>query len=380
MANRKRKNSFLLLQLFISFLALFFFVGMNLKKFSHYFKPLHYNYEKIWVLDLDLTKVPDDQRLKFSNLVKQQLKNVKEIEGISETNAVPFHNWGDEQKIEYNKQVTKVRAFAVDEEYEKVMGLEMLKGRWFNRSDSSLYTKPVVITKDLAIQQFKDIDPLGRKILIEGKPAMVIGISETFRENVSAFAEPGFFIPREGVATEFLIKSSKAEDIQLMDEKVRKAVMAVSPDLIQIKQSISLSLLKKYAHKLDYMQLAVAFVVFVFLVINVFLGVSGMFSYNIAQRKAEVGLRVAMGANAIDILKQFLGETMVVTTLGIFPGLLIAINLIALRYFEPYMDVYYGTLGILISALFLYLLMLSCAVYPSLKASRIQPAYVLHED
>ncbi len=379
-ANRKKKNFFLLLQLFISFLALFFFVGMNLKKFSYYFKPLNYDHEDIWVVDVDMASVPEERRLELSKLIQQKLQDIKEVEAVSRTNTVPFHHWGEEEKIEYNKQVSKVRAFGVDERYKEVLGLKLIKGRWFEAGDFTLHTQPIVVTRDMAEREFKDQDPLGKKLLLNGKPAVVVGVSDTFRENVSAIAEPGFFFPLQGYASQFILKSPRVGDIQLMDEQVRKAVMPISTDALPIRQNISLSLLKKYAHKLDYLQLTIAFVVLGFLVLNVFLGVSGMFSYNISQRRAEVGLRVAMGAKPSDILKQFLGETVILTTLGIAPGILVALHLIIIQYFAPYMDTYYGVLGIIISAVFLYLLMLSCAVYPSLKASRIQPATALHED
>lgn len=244
MVNRKKKNFFLLLQLFISFLAMFFFVGMNFKKFIHYFKPLNYNIDNVWVLDVDFQHVPEEKWSEYSDLIQQKLQAIEEADAVSRTNAVPFHHWGQKMKIEYSKQVSEVRAFAIDEKYKEVMGLKLLKGRWFKTADFSLYTKPVIVTKDMAEEQFKDTDPLGKTLLIEGKPAVVIGVSETFRENVSALAEPGFFMPLEGLATEFLIKTAHANNIPLMEDKIRRAVASVSSDQILVKQNISLSLLK----------------------------------------------------------------------------------------------------------------------------------------
>ncbi|MNY43013.1 FtsX-like permease family protein [compost metagenome] len=87
-----------------------------------------------------------------------------------------------------------------------------------------------------------------------------------------------------------------------------------------------------------------------------------------------------MGASPFDILKQFLGESMVLTTLGILPGVLFAVQLLIMQYLDPYVSGYYGVLSIGLSALFLYLLMLSCALYPSLKAARVSPADALHEE
>nr|WP_198160666.1 ABC transporter permease [Pedobacter panaciterrae] len=376
--NRKKENFFLLFQLFISFIALFLFIGLNLKKFSNYFKPLGYSYDDAWLVQLDFQKMPEESKLEYSTLIKQKLQSIKEIELVSTTQVVPFLQWGREEKITYNKQVSKALAFEVDDHYQDVLGIKMVEGRWFTQKDYVLNAIPVVITKDLADRDFKNADPVGKTILIADKPALVIGISETLRENTSADLNPGFFIPLRSAANTYLLKSKNTDNLLLLEDKIRKAITSVGASEIQIKQNISITLIKKFAHKMDYIQLSIALVVFAFLLINVFLGISGVFSYKLSKRKAEVGLRVIMGASPFDILKQLLGESIVLTTLGILPGVLIAAQLLIMQYLD--LNAYYGTLSIVLSALFLYLLMLSCAFYPSLKAARLNPADALHEE
>nr|WP_294877250.1 ABC transporter permease [uncultured Pedobacter sp.] len=378
--NRKKENFFLLFQLFVSFVALFLFIGLNLKKFSNYFKPLGYRYDDAWLVKLDFQNLPEEKKLEYSGLIKEKLQSIKEVDLISSTQVVPFLEWGKEEKITYHKQVSTALAFEVDEHYQNVLDIKLLEGRWFAPKDYTLNSIPVVITKDLAERDFKDENPIGKTILITDRPALIIGISETLRENTSANLNPGFFIPMRSAANTYLIKSKNTDNLLLLEDKIRKAIMSVGAPEIQIKQNISLTLIKKFAQKMDYIQLSIALVVFAFLFINVFLGISGVFSYKLSKRKAEVGLRVIMGASPFDILKQFLGESMVLTTLGILPGVLIAIQLLIMQYLDPYVSGYYGTLSIVLSALFLYLLMLSCAFYPSLKAARLSPADALHEE
>ncbi len=378
--NRKKENFFLLLQLFVSFIALFLFIGLNLKKFSNYFKPLGYSYEDAWLVKLDFQSLPEEKKLEYSRVIKEKLQSIKEIEEISATQVVPFMDWGREEKITYNKQVSTALAFEVDGHYQEVLNIKLLDGRWFSGKDYALNSIPIVITKDLAERDFKNEDPIGKTIMIAGKPAIIIGISETLRENTSANPSPGFFMPLKSTANTYLLKSKSTDNLLLLEDKIRKAITSVNASEIQIKQNISLTLIKKFAHKMDYIQLCIALLVFGFLIVNVFLGISGVFSYKLSKRKAEVGLRVIMGASPFDILKQLLGESMVLTTLGILPGVLIAVQLLIMQYLDPFMNGYYGILSIVLSALFLYLLMLSCAFYPSLKAARLSPAEALHEE
>jgi putative ABC transport system permease protein len=377
---RKKTYFFLFLQLFVAFMALFLVMGLNMKKFSNYFQPLGYNYEDIWLVEPDFQNVPEDKKAEYNNLILEKLRAIKEVELVSAAQVIPFQQWGSDEKITYKKQVITALKFEVDEHYKDVMGISLVEGRWFTANDYVLNTIPVVITRDLAERDFKNDSPLGKTILIGDKKALIVGISEAIRENTSANLNPGFFMPLQTAAGKYLLKSENTENFQLLEDKVRKSVTSVGAADIQIKQNISLTLVKKYAHKIDYIQLSITFVVFIFLLVNIFLGISGMFSYNLSKRKAEVGLRVIMGASPSQILMQFLGESMVLTTLGILPGVLIAAQMLIMQYFEPYTNEYYGILSIIFSALFLYLLMLSCAFYPSLKATRLNPSDALHEE
>jgi len=389
--NKRRQNFFLFLQLFISFLALFLFFGLNLKKFSNYFKPLGFEFKNVWLVDIDLKNIPLEKRLEYTALVKQQLQSVKEINTISEPDFIPFHQTGTDVNIKYKGQVLKVAELRVDEAFKDVLGIKMHSGKWvFDKNNTSL-TRKVVITKSLADVTFGDKSPLGKTIdLLDMANSrkivarfVIVGVVENFRANSSADETRGYFINTTSFGSQpdvsFLLKSDYADQFQLLEDKIRRSISKLDSN-IEIKQNMPLSLLKKYAHKTDYIQLTLAFVVFIFLIINVFVGVTGVFTYNLSKRSGEIGLRIAMGATSTAIWKQLLGETLTLTSIGILPGVLIASQLLIMQYFEPYMTTAYGILSLVMSALFLYLLMLSCAVYPSLKASRIQPAEALHED
>jgi putative ABC transport system permease protein len=138
-------------------------------------------------------------------------------------------------------------------------------------------------------------------------------------------------------------------------------------------------MVKKMSNKNDLVQLTLALVIFTFLFLNIFLGISGVFSYAISKRKSEIGLRVATGANSESILKQFLIETLVLTSFATIPGTFVAFQFIVAGFF-PNLSLREGLLGITGAALFIYLLMIACSLYPSFKASKIQPAEALYEE
>ncbi|WP_449438238.1 ABC transporter permease [Pedobacter steynii] len=126
-----------------------------MKKLGNYFRPLGYQYEDAWLVSLDFQQMPEEKKLTYSTLIKQKLQAIKQVELVSGTQLIPFLQWGSEEKITYNKQTSKALEFEVDEDYQKVLGIKLVEGRWFTAKDEVLNMIPVVITKDLAERDFK---------------------------------------------------------------------------------------------------------------------------------------------------------------------------------------------------------------------------------
>jgi putative ABC transport system permease protein len=112
--------------------------------------------------------------------------------------------------------------------------------------------------------------------------------------------------------------------------------------------------------------------------VNVGLGLFGILWYNINSRRSEMGLRRAVGASGNGITLQLIGEAIFMATLALILGTLLAIQFPLLRVFDLYPGIY--LMSILISVLFIYLLVILCALYPGKQAANLLPAVVLHED
>ena len=115
-----------------------------------------------------------------------------------------------------------------------------------------------------------------------------------------------------------------------------------------------------------------------FLVINVALGLFGVLWYNINKRRGEIGLRRAVGASGSNVTKQLVGEAMVVATFSLIIGSFFAVQFPLLNVFDLPSSTYF--IGLVLSIVFIYLLVLICAFYPGKQAAAILPAVALHED
>ena len=119
-------------------------------------------------------------------------------------------------------------------------------------------------------------------------------------------------------------------------------------------------------------------IIAIFLIINVALGIFGVLWYNLNKRKGEIGLRRAVGATGNDISKQLVGEAFVLCTLSIMLGLFFAVQFPLLGALQLPVENYVQ--AIVMAIVFIYALVLICALYPGKQAARIYPAVALHED
>jgi putative ABC transport system permease protein len=115
-----------------------------------------------------------------------------------------------------------------------------------------------------------------------------------------------------------------------------------------------------------------------FLIINVALGLFGVLWYNINKRKGEIGLRRAIGATGNAISRQLVGEAFVLSTLSLILGCFFAVQFPLLNVFDLPANIY--VTAIILSVLFIYVLVVLCALYPGKQAAGIYPAVALHED
>jgi putative ABC transport system permease protein len=131
-------------------------------------------------------------------------------------------------------------------------------------------------------------------------------------------------------------------------------------------------------NKLTLVPMIILLVVGGFLIINVALGLFGVLWYNINKRRSEIGLRRAVGASGNNVTGQLIGEALVLSTLSLILGSFFAIQFPLLNVFDLSSGVYLTAL--FLSIVFIYLLVIICALYPGRQAAAIYPAVALHEE
>ena len=120
-----------------------------------------------------------------------------------------------------------------------------------------------------------------------------------------------------------------------------------------------------------------------FLLFNVALGLFGILWSNINKRKAEIGIRRAMGSTKNGLSWQFIGEMMMICTFSLVLGTFFAVQLPLLKVFSGpplFINVWIYFLAIFVSILIIYGIVLICSYFPSRQAAQLHPAVALHEE
>ena len=276
-------------------------------------------------------------------------------------------------------------------DYFKALQIPLLKGRYFERSDIET-SQPVVIINDaLAQQKFKDQDPLGHRIQcgFEGSPfSTIVGIVKNTR-SVGLDSEPGpeTFYPYlqvvpaligfvEGTAT--IVVRAKGDPDSLVNS-MRGAVRQMDPNLAVFQaRSMEDLLASSVAQPRFRTMLIVAFAAAA-LVLAV-IGLYGVLAYSVAQRTQEIGVRVALGASAGDVLKLVIGQGMRLAILGAVIG--IAASFFLARLIEKLLFGVkpWDALAFALTPLLLLAVTFIATYLPARRALRIDPLVALRSE
>ncbi|SNC65019.1 putative ABC transport system permease protein [Hymenobacter gelipurpurascens] len=387
--NRKRSNFLLMAEILLSFFVLFVVSSLLVSNFYNYRQPLGFTPENVWEFDVDPGQDTTDRKATLRLLVQelQATPGVAAVTWTSSNTPFSFSNMNTDEYRYKEKKAPLTERYDADDNMVRVLGQKVVAGRWFDRRDDAAAHSPVVVNQKFAEEMFGDEAAVG-KIMTNDKHDQqwqIIGVIEAYRSgNDFAANEPALFDRRvlqdSGKVgnTELpilLVRVQPGSGAVLEQQLVRKIKQVTKGWDANVN-----TLQENRQDKMKFMltPLIALGLVGLFLILNVALGLFGVLWYNINQRKAEIGLRRALGATGNNIGRQFLGEMLVVTTLGVAGGLVLAMQFPLLGVFGVASAVYVQAM--LLATVLIFLLTAICAWQPSRIAASIQPAVSLREE
>jgi putative ABC transport system permease protein len=328
---------------------------------------------------------------RFFERLLPQLEQMPGVGSAGTTNFLPLGKepqtvgiWLDAQPVHSADTKIVLDNRVVSPDYFRAMGVPLLAGRFFEWTDRPDSAKVVIVNEVFARQFFPRGDELGKRVTLDlGSPwtAEIVGVVGSFREtNLAEEPRRELFTTYSQTTvpgTILVVRSAGSEaDVR---SAVRGAIAAVDPDIAfynvrTMKKQVADSVAQP---RLRSALLAVFSMVALILAS---LGVYGVIACSVAERKREMGIRIALGAHPSEVRNMVLGQGLKLTTIGLLVGLAGAVA--ATRLIEGFLFgvsasdplTYGATCAVFIAVA------LAASYLPARRAMRVDPMTALREE
>lgn len=319
------------------------------------------------------------------------LRQIPGVIQVSSANQVPFGNssWNGGIKLDRNQRVSTLNATTyTGENVLQTLGTQLVAGRNLQPDDYMDFDdvvraasvkdakgipKVTVITQSLGQRLWPGQQALGKQIYYADYPMTVVGVVKNLVRPAftdSATAEFTIVLPMRITQGLYIIRT----DPQNRDAVLKAAVdkmKAINPHRVILKQRPWDEVRSNFFQN-DRAMAGLLVGVCVALLVVTALGIVGLGSFWVAQRRRQIGVRRALGATRRNILHYFQTENFLLATIGIALGMVLAygINLMLMVHYElPRLPAIYFPVG----ALSLWVIGQLAVLGPAMRAAAVPP-------
>ena len=217
-----------------------------------------------------------------------------------------------------------INRLVISTHFFETMEIPMVLGRGFNARDNETAPKVVVINEAAAKKYFPNENPIGQHFgsSIETTNQLeIVGVLKDAKYNsVRDPAPPTMYVPyHQTRAGSAVIEVRTAADPTSVTSGVREAVRQVDATLPMMDVSTQLEQVeRRFQQEKLFAQAYTLFGGLAMLVASI--GLFGLMSYTVSRRTNEIGIRMALGAQGADVMRQVLRESMVLVAVGVAIG------------------------------------------------------------
>jgi predicted permease len=344
-------------------------------------------------VDLRAGKYPPERWSAVYQEMLDQLRTIPGLHSASVSSITPVCHcrWAGEVVVEgytpKSREDAMISFNNVSDGYFETIGTSIVGGRDFNRLDTSTSMKVAIVSQSMARKYFGAANALGRHFRLQNgntpnAPVEIIGIVKdakygSLRDEPSPFA----FIPwsqggTPGPLTGFELRTAGSPTGLISG--VKAVIARVNPDVSIEFQTLAGKVDNSIQRETLLATLSGFFGVLTLLLSTI--GLYGVMSYNVARRRNEIGIRLALGAEQSRVLRMVLSEVVILIAIGLIVGFgmalataqMVASFLYGLQPNNPW------TLGA--ASALLAMVAVIAGYLPARRASRLDPMTALREE
>lgn len=283
----------------------------------------------------------------------------------------------------------------VSDGYFSLLGIPVVKGRGIGAQDQAGGQWVAVINQTAADKYFAGVDPVGQYLTVasteEERPRLIVGVvashkrfgpkADLMPEVYMSFAQQPRLIPGNYQAMRLrpVLAVRTGVELHAVEDAVRQILLRLDPSL----PIYNVKMLQDYvveASRLEWILLRLLGVFGGLAVVLAAIGVFGLMHYSVAERTQEIGIRVALGAQAGQVVRMVLRQGVLLTLAGLALGACGAA--MGTRLIERYL---YGAQGLDLGtaggvAVLMTAVALAACLIPARRAVRVDPVTALRAD
>ncbi len=337
---------------------------------------------------------PEQTRVFFRDLL-DGVRKLPGVDGAGGVTGLPLSGVGwsgtatiDTQSVPIRDTTPEVDQRPVLPGYFEAMGISLVRGRYFDQRDTPSSAPVAIIDETLAQTYWPNQDPIGKRIKTGGRESRaawrsVVGVVRHVRyRTLESPSRTEFYWPYD--QTPFTLNSMSLAihtggDPLRLSTPVQQLVRSLDPDqpvyrIRTMQELVSESMARR---RLSMFLLGI-FAALALVLAAV--GIYGVVSYSVAQRWHEVGIRMALGARSLDVIRLVLAQSLVPVFGGIVAGaagsLMLTRFLKSLLFEVKIADP--ATYALV--ALILGIVALAASFIPAYRASTVDPVNALREE
>jgi predicted permease len=332
-------------------------------------------------------------RLAFYEEILKRLAALPGVRGVAGSNGVPLRDDAFEGPVTVDghpapspTQLSRITSHPVTESYFATMETKIVRGRGVSDRDRLGMPMNVVITEAAARRLFPNEDPIGKRM--KRGPAespapwmTIVGVARDAKLK-SADADPGnvtYVSLAQAPPITLAVFVRTAQDPATLSSQVANVIHSVDPDQpVYRVETMTTVVAAAVGQRRFSAWLFVAFAVLALALAAV--GVYGLIAQSVVQRKREIGLRMALGADPGAVLRLIVRDALALALAGIVLGLVLAMLLTRLLASQLFNVSAYDPLVLLAVGPVLLLVAAGASYVPGRVASRLNPVAALQSE
>ena len=352
-------------------------------------------YKDDYEYEMQYEGVPEGVR----TVTAEDVAALKELDRVS--GVAVFHKRNYADNVYYQNTAYSGSVYGVDQAYFPIYGLTLQSGRGFIETDFSRFRKVVIVDESVAGSLFGGADPVNKTIEIQGEPFTVIGVvteKQSFTPVINSLDDYYTYMQTEGgriyipettwpVAYRFDEPQSVAVGVKNTDDMTavgKQAAEYLTSSLVSAQSfSYRAQDLLEQAKQLQELSSStnrqLIWIAGISLIVGG-IGVMNIMLVTVSERTREIGLKKAIGAKKNRILRQFLTEAAVLTSLGGVIGVITGIILAKVLSLLMQTPSAVSLPAIIISVGFSTVIGIAFGLIPAVKAANLNPIDALRRE